>query len=117
MPITLSAKTKPRRRVPVLPGPLYLMRLTVPAASITALRQVATRVCGDALQFMRVDTCNQMCTAKVSLCVTQGVADVLIGAITHYLPDANFGTLSVAGPRDREVREDGAEGRGQGRRS
>ncbi|HJV01402.1 MAG TPA: hypothetical protein VJ752_12705 [Burkholderiaceae bacterium] len=82
-----------KRRVPLLPGPLYLMKLTVAAESVTMLRQIVSRVCGDDLQFMRIEHCAQTRQTHVCLCIAQRAAEPMLDAVALYLPDAHFGTI------------------------
>ncbi len=89
----LFAAKPAKRRVPLLPGPLYLMKLTVAAESVTILRQLVSRVCGDALQFMRVEHSAQTRQSHVCLCIAQSVAEPMLDAVALYLPDARIGTI------------------------
>ncbi len=92
MPL-LHAVKPAKRRVPVLPGPRYLMKLTVPAASLTSLRHIVTRVCGDALQFMRTEDCGARGHSHVCLCIPQEIATTVMHEVLRYLPDARIGAL------------------------
>jgi hypothetical protein len=95
----LQAAKPVKRRVPVLPGPLYLMKLTVPAASVTSLRHIVTRVCGDDLQFMRVEDCGQSRQSHICLCIPQSIATTVMNEVLHYLPDARIGAMREPGLR------------------
>lgn len=81
------------RRVPV---PLACsektctIRMTVDAGSITTLRQLAMRVCGEALEFMRIATCAGGTRMQVWLCVRLPFAELLIETIVRQLPGAQF---------------------------
>ncbi len=66
------------------------LRMTVDAASITALRQLAMRICGEALEFMRIAMCAGGTRIQVWLCVRLSCADVLSAAIASQLPGALF---------------------------
>jgi hypothetical protein len=90
---SLHAAKPAKRRIPLLPGPLYLMKLTVAADSVTILRQLVSRVCGDELQFMRIEHCAQTRQSHVCLCIAQSVAEPMMDAVALYLPDARIGTI------------------------
>ena len=92
----MSTKAAQRRREPVVPGAVCLMKLTVAAGSITSLRQVVVRVCGDALQFMRIEACDHSQQMHVCLCVTSTSVDPVREAVRRYLPDAQFGAVTDA---------------------
>lgn len=92
----LSTKASQRRRTPVMPGTLCLIKLALPAASVTSLRQVVTRVCGASLQFVRIDSCPRSGLARVSLCVEKDTVDGVVEAVMRYLPDAKFDSFSDA---------------------
>lgn len=91
----VSTKTRRHRRAPVLPGTLCLMSLTVAAGLITALRQVVMWVCGDALQFIRIEACAHSQQMRVCVCVTKAMAGPAEEAIHRYLPDTQFGAVDA----------------------
>jgi hypothetical protein len=70
------------------------LRLTVDAASITALRQLAMRVCGDGLEFMRIALCEGGLRIRAWLCVQRSFAALLGEAIVRQLPGARFSEAS-----------------------
>ena len=66
------------------------IRLTVDAASIMALRQLAMRVCGEGLEFMRIALCEGGQRIRAWLCVRRSLAALLGEAIARQLPGARF---------------------------
>jgi hypothetical protein len=68
------------------------IRMTVDAASITTLRQLAMRVCGEAFEFMRIAICAGGTRIQVWLCVRLPFATVLSETIMRQLPGAQFRT-------------------------
>ena len=66
------------------------IRMTVDAQSVTTLRQLAMRVCGDALEFMRIAVCTGGARMQVWLCVQLPFAAILNEAIARQLPGACF---------------------------
>ena len=69
--------------------------LTVDAASITALRRLAMRVCGDGLEFMRIAVCEGGLRIRAWICVQRSLAVVLGETIARQLPGARFSETSV----------------------
>ncbi|MET3132946.1 hypothetical protein AAKU55_003227 [Oxalobacteraceae bacterium GrIS 1.11] len=88
--------TKAARRLlnPVLPATICVLNMSLPTGSVTSLRQVVMRVCGEQLQFMRIDTCMRTNQTRVFLCLGRSVLDAAVEALTRYFPDARFGSLS-----------------------
>ena len=81
------------RRPPVaLPGAerTCTVRMTIDAASVTTLRQLAMRVCGDALEFMRIAVCAGGARIAVWLCVRSPFAALLSDTIVRQLPGVQF---------------------------
>lgn len=73
--------------------PLCVMQLTVDAGSVTALRQLVMRFCGDAMEFMRVAICPDTRKAKVWLCINASMAGAVRDLILRSLPAAEFGRV------------------------
>lgn len=69
-----------------------IVRLTVDSASVTSLRQLAMRVCGDALEFMRIAMCAGGQRTEVWLCVQLGYIAVLTETVLRQLPGARLGS-------------------------
>jgi hypothetical protein len=67
------------------------IRMTVDAASITTLRQLAMRVCGEAFEFMRIAICADGTRIQVWLCVRLTFATVLSETIVRQLHGAELG--------------------------
>lgn len=78
---------------------LCTIRMTADAATAAALRRLALRVCGDALEFVRVAVCAGGAAMSVWMCVRRPVAALLCERIARELPQARFGTGHVAGAR------------------
>lgn len=69
-----------------------VVRLTVDSASVTSLRQLAMRVCGDALEFMRIAVCAGGQRTQVWLCVQLAYIAVLTETVLRQLPGARLGS-------------------------
>ena len=89
------------RRIPVRSAThlhTCTIRMSVDAESVTTLRQLAMRVCGEALEFMRIAICAGGARIEVWLCVRQCCVTVLSETIARQLPGARFKeTLHQAG--------------------
>jgi hypothetical protein len=79
--------------------PPCLLQLTVSTVSITALRGLVMRICGEALGFMRIEACDHGERMRVWLSLSQASATELMGAVMRALPEAEFGRLSGAKPQ------------------
>lgn len=77
------------------PSPLRTIRITVEASAVTWLRQLAARICGEALEFIRISACDKGRRMKVCLCTSAASLDALVSAILQRLPEAEFGKLSM----------------------
>lgn len=66
------------------------IRMTIDAASITTLRQLAMRLCGEAFEFMRIAICTGSTRMQVWLCVRQPFADLLSATIVQRFPGAEL---------------------------
>lgn len=66
------------------------IRLTVDTGSITTLRRLAARVCGAALEFIRVVDYDGGARMQVWLCVHPALAASLRAAILTQLPGAQL---------------------------
>lgn len=86
-------------KAPAPAQPVCLMQLTVDAAAVTTLRQTVTRLCGDALQFMRIEACEHGTRMKVWLCVGSALVAQVMEAVMRLLPGAEFGRFSTPGSR------------------
>ena len=64
------------------------IRMTVDTGSITTLRRLAMRVCGEALEFIRIAACAGGSRMQVWLCVRLRQAASLCDAIVCQLPGA-----------------------------
>jgi len=81
------------RRSAAPPQPHCVMLLTVDTHTITALRQLVMRFCGEAMEFMRVAICADTRKTKVWLCVTPSMAMPVMDLILRSLPAAEFGRM------------------------
>lgn len=86
---------------PTPAAPQCLMQLTVSTASITALRGLVMRVCGEALRFMRIEACDHGARMKVWLSLSQPAAGLVMDAVMRGLPEAEFGRLSGGAAKPR----------------
>jgi hypothetical protein len=73
-----------------IPGrvPLCMIRMTVDTGSITTLRRVAMRICGEAMEFIRIARCAGALRTQVWLCVRRPVAATLCETVLRQLPGA-----------------------------
>jgi hypothetical protein len=76
-----------------LPQRHCVMLLTVDASAITAVRQMVMRLCGEAMEFMRVAICADTRKAKVWLCISPAMAAPVMDLILRALPAAEFGRV------------------------
>lgn len=74
----------------ICPAPGRTLRMTVDAASVTALRRFAMRCCGDAFEFMRIAACEERGRSRVWLCVERHYAAPLSDAILRQFPSAKL---------------------------
>lgn len=75
------------------PQPHCVMQLTVDTSTVTALRQLVMRFCGEALEFMRVAMCPDTRKAKVWLCISSSMAGAVMDLILRSVPAAEFGRV------------------------
>lgn len=82
-----------------VPETACLVQMTVDTRSLTLLRQAVARVCGDALEFMRIEACDHGSRMRVCLCIGRHVASRLMEEVMRLLPAAEFGRVGPAAPR------------------
>ncbi|HWW72384.1 MAG TPA: hypothetical protein VN089_20790 [Duganella sp.] len=85
-----SLGARGRRSTPVV-ARSCVMQLTVDTAAVTALRQLVMRLCGDSLEFMRIEACEHGARMKVWLCVGAAMVARVMEAVMRSLPGAEFG--------------------------
>lgn len=94
---------EPAAKAPRAPAaasrPVCLMQLTVDVAAVTALRRTVSRLCGDALEFMRIEACDHGTRMKVWLCVGSALVSQVMDAVLRLLPGAEFGRFATPGSR------------------
>ncbi|GJJ01262.1 hypothetical protein RugamoR64_18000 [Duganella rhizosphaerae] len=78
-------------------APACVMQLTVDTAAVTTLRQMVMRICGEGLQFMRIEACEHGARMKVWLCVGAALVARVMEAVMQSLPGAEFGRFTVRG--------------------
>src|SRR5476649_1899642 len=76
-----------------------LMQMTIDTGSITTLRQTVVRVCGDALEFMRIEACEHGARMRVWLCTSEALMAQVMEAVMRFLPGAEFGRCGAAPAR------------------
>lgn len=81
------------RRSAVAPQPHCVMLLTVDTNTITTLRQLVMRFCGEAMEFMRVAICADTRKTRVWLCISPALAMPVMDLILRSLPAAEFGRM------------------------
>lgn len=72
----------------------FVMRITVDAASITELRHLILKSCGELVLFMRVKPIDHASKMKVWLCLSKSSVDTIISHIIRVLPQAEFGKIT-----------------------
>lgn len=72
----------------------FVMRITIDIDSITELRHIILKTCGDLVLFMRVKPVDHASKMKVWLCLSKSSVDTVIGNIMHVLPQAEFGKVT-----------------------
>ena len=76
----------------------FIMRVTVDAESITTLRHLILKSCGDMVLFMRVKPVDHASKMKVWLCLSKSSVDIIISNIMRNLPQAEFGKVTPLSP-------------------
>ena len=71
--------------------------LTADTASVTALRKLVAGVCGDALEFIRIQACAENGRMRVWMCVAGTVVDSVLDVLRRALPDVRIGRLTSVG--------------------
>ncbi|MBI3731217.1 MAG: hypothetical protein HY254_23175 [Burkholderiales bacterium] len=72
----------------------FVMRITVDSSSITELRHLILKSCGDLVLFMRVKPIDHASKMKVWLCLSKSSVDTIISHIVRALPQAEFGKIT-----------------------
>lgn len=93
---TFSTRGAQRRRISAVartPEPTCLVRLTVDAAGVTGLREVVARVCGDALEFIRIATCPSPERMTMWLCVATPYLPLMIETVLRHQPNAQISRI------------------------
>jgi hypothetical protein len=80
-------------RANAAPQERCIMQLTVDTSTITALRQMVMRLCGETMEFMRVAICTDTRKARVWLCISTAMAAPVMDLILRSLPAAEFGRM------------------------
>jgi hypothetical protein len=96
---TFSTRGAQRRRISAAvrtPEPTCLVRLTVDASGVTALREVVSRVCGDALEFIRIATCPSPARMTVWLCVATPYLPLMVETVLRQQPNAQISRIDGA---------------------
>jgi hypothetical protein len=72
-----------------------LMQMAVATESATALRQIVMQICGDALDFMRIEACEHGARIKVWLCASRVLVLQVMDTVLHSLPNVEIGRFSI----------------------
>ncbi len=81
---------EPPRPAPMR-APSCTMLLTVDADSVTMLRQLVMRACGDTFESMRIEACDHGRRMKVRLCIARSRTGAVMDEVMRHLPGAEFG--------------------------
>lgn len=105
MHTTLSrCRAQPRRAIGVRGHtpvtPLCIMHITIDVSAVTALRRLVMRVCGDAMEFMRIAVGHDTSKINVCVCVSAGMAGMIMRAVLCDLPTAQFGRIAPHAVRE-----------------
>lgn len=87
----LFSSRRQHSALPVCAEGCCVVRMTVDVATVTELRQLAMRVCGEALEFMRIAVCAGGERIDVWLCVRLSCAPTLTDTIRLHMPHASLG--------------------------
>jgi hypothetical protein len=79
------------------------MLLTVDTGAVTALRRCVMAVCGEGLEFMRIEACQHGARMRVHLCVRRALATLVMDTVMAQLPGAEFGPVAALPTARREV--------------
>ena len=95
----VSTRAGQRRQTGALPAAALncVIYLTADTGSVSALRRLAASVCGDALEFIRIQRGAERGRMRVWMCVAREVVDTVLEAMRHALPDLRVGRLTVVG--------------------
>ncbi|HZV66722.1 MAG TPA: hypothetical protein VFG03_17625 [Telluria sp.] len=95
----VSTRAGQRRHTgaPLAPPLNCVIYLTADAGSVSALRRLAAGVCGEALEFIRIQACAEHGRMRVWMCVAREVVDRVLEAMRHALPDVRVGRLTTVG--------------------
>ena len=89
-----SCRAQPRRAIIVRDqtpvASLCMMHITIDASAVTALRRLVMRVCGDAMEFMRIAVGHDTSKIDVCVCVSAGMTSLVMRAVLRDLPNAVF---------------------------
>jgi hypothetical protein len=88
---TVIAARRHHIAAPLCADGCRVIRLTVDTASSARLRQLHMRVCGEALEFMRIAVCAGGERVDVWLCVRLSCVPLLTDTIRSQLPGARLG--------------------------
>lgn len=82
---------------PLAATPNCVIYLTADVHSVCALRRLAAAVCGDALEFIRIQSGAERGRMRVWMCVAAEVVDSVLDAMRRTLPDVRVGRLTGVG--------------------
>lgn len=88
-----------RAAVPAASPPACMLQMMVSTVSVTALRRLVMSVCGEALQYMRIEACRHGQCMRVWLCLSEAAAHRVMEAVMRALPEAEFGRMSGGAAR------------------
>lgn len=76
------------------PTTACMMQMSVDTVLLSEVRQLVMHICGDALQFMRIEACQHGTRMHIWLCVSRQLASAVMAAVLDAIPDAEFGRLA-----------------------
>jgi hypothetical protein len=73
-----------------------MMVITIDSNLVTQLRHVVMGTCGKLVAFIRIQPLAHATKMKVWLCMNKAAIDLIMDAVMHSLPSAEFGRITPA---------------------
>jgi hypothetical protein len=77
-------------------GQRFMMHIMIDADYVTQLRHLVMGTCGELVAFMRIQPVAHATKMKVWLCLGKPAIDLIMDAVMHSLPKAEFGPVTRA---------------------
>lgn len=73
-----------------------MMHIMIDADYVTQLRYLVMGTCGELVTFIRIQPVKHATKMKVWLCLGKPAVDLIMDAVMHSLPNAEFGRIAPA---------------------